>query len=80
MSDVSTDVVEAISAELAIDPLRLPPLYESIDPDAIDSLARDGVFIEFTHAGCDVRIVDGIVSATARIPERGEREPSLSDC
>ncbi|WP_158237346.1 HalOD1 output domain-containing protein [Halegenticoccus soli] len=38
-------------------PEALPPLYESIDPDALDSLfSRRGVdgTIEFEHAGCRI--------------------------
>ncbi|MFC7154017.1 HalOD1 output domain-containing protein [Halomarina halobia] len=68
MLDVSTRVVEAISAELAVDPVDLPPLYESVDPDALDALAREGTVIEFTHAGYDVRIVDGAVVTAVRTP------------
>ena len=35
----STEViVEALAEAAGIDPLELPPLYEFVDPDAIDSL------------------------------------------
>lgn len=35
---VSTRVVSAIADAKGVDPLDLPPLFEDIDPDALDSL------------------------------------------
>jgi hypothetical protein len=36
-------VIEAITAQEGADPLEMTePLYETIDPDALDSLFRDG--------------------------------------
>ena len=35
---VSLDVVRAVSERAGIDPVDLPPLYERVDPDALDDL------------------------------------------
>ncbi|SFR59804.1 HalOD1 output domain-containing protein [Halogeometricum limi] len=34
----STAIVDAVSAASGISPLELPPLYDAIDPDAVDAL------------------------------------------
>lgn len=57
---VSHSVVERIAAIRGIDQAELAPLYDTIDPDALDALYEkdfDGS-IAFRHAGCRV-IVDG---------------------
>ncbi len=35
-------IVEAVSAAADVDPAELPPLYEFVDPDAIDTLFDHG--------------------------------------
>ena len=40
---ISQKVIEAIADATGVDPLELPPLYDSVDPDALDSL--------FSHEG-----------------------------
>lgn len=60
---VSLDVVRAVAAKTGTDPAALPPLYEWIDPDALDALfapsqtndRREGT-IEFTYDGSLVTI------------------------
>lgn len=56
---VSTAVVEAIAAEADRDPTELPPLFDTIDPDALDAIfstqpdgtpRRDGEVV-FPYAG-----------------------------
>ena len=66
-SDVpaSVAVINAVSAVTGTDPVELPPLYETIDPDALNSLfeARDRTGssprVEFTYNGFDVTVRDG---------------------
>ncbi|TYT63821.1 HalOD1 output domain-containing protein [Natrialba swarupiae] len=36
----STAIVTAVASVLERDPLELPPLYETVDPDALDSLLQ----------------------------------------
>jgi hypothetical protein len=38
---VSQEIVELVAASEDIDPLELPPLSETIDPDALDRLFRN---------------------------------------
>ena len=62
--DVSVAVITAIAAKRGVEPTELPPLYESIDPDALDALfapTRTGGprrgRLEFTYDGHEV-VVD----------------------
>ncbi|WP_049927107.1 HalOD1 output domain-containing protein [Halopiger goleimassiliensis] len=57
-------VVDAVSAVSGTDPIDLPPLYETIDPDAVNALLEASdpdspVRIEFSYAGYDVVLRDG---------------------
>ncbi|USZ71652.1 HalOD1 output domain-containing protein [Natronosalvus halobius] len=60
----SEEVVEAVAAATGSTPESIPPLYEVVDPEALDQLfaptghgvsLRTGV-IEFRFHGCDVTI------------------------
>ncbi|WP_222920140.1 HalOD1 output domain-containing protein [Natrinema sp. SYSU A 869] len=60
---VTAQIVEAVAAQKEVDPLDLQPLYEIVDPEALEALfaptsagtERDGR-IEFTYAGCRVTL------------------------
>lgn len=55
---VSERVIHAVADETGTDPLDLPPLYETIDPDALDALIdslSDGE-LTFRYTGCAVTI------------------------
>lgn len=59
----------AVAEAVDVDPLALdPPLYEAIDPDALDRLfgERDTEgHVEFVMAGCQIRVrADGVVVVT----------------
>lgn len=66
-ASISTAVVEAIAEYEGVDPLELSrPLYEVIDPDALDNLFPPGSNsagqIEFSYNGCAVTVTsDGDV-------------------
>lgn len=68
---VSDEVVSAVATEKEVDPMELTPLYEVVDPDALDALYRSNGFgragpparVEFTYCGCDV-VIDGAESVT----------------
>ena len=71
----SGQVAKSIADKEGTDPLDIPPLYESVDPDALDALftpdSREPVLgeVTFTHAGYEVTVAyDGEVVITA-IPE-----------
>lgn len=56
---VSTGIVNAVAAAEGSDPTSLPLLYESIDPDALDTVATcDRVGVSFEYAGYEIH-VDG---------------------
>lgn len=60
----SRAVVEAVAIAANAEPTALDPLYDSVDPDALDALVRPGgigsedgdVTVEFELAGHDVRV------------------------
>ncbi|QZX99714.1 HalOD1 output domain-containing protein [Halobaculum rubrum] len=58
-------VIESVAEATATDPIRLPPLHDVVDPEALDRLftreigsgtrATDG-HVTFRYHGCDVTI------------------------
>ncbi|QSW97871.1 HalOD1 output domain-containing protein [Haloterrigena alkaliphila] len=60
----SLELIEQVASLEETDPMALPPLYDAIDPEALDSLCRssasDGAMTEptvhFTYCGYDVRV------------------------
>ncbi|MDQ2050038.1 HalOD1 output domain-containing protein [Natronolimnohabitans sp. A-GB9] len=66
----SLAVIEQIAALEDTDPMSLPPLYDAVDPEALDSLChsptagqtRTATEVRFTYCGYDVRVgTDGDV-------------------
>lgn len=63
-ASVSNAIIAAVSDEAGVDPVVLPPLFEQIDPDALDTLfasengdlCRTGS-ITFAYAGFVVEVV-----------------------
>lgn len=67
---VSTVVISAVSTALEEEAIEMPPLYNAIDPDALDAVfqpvhtgsPRDDRHLQFTFNGCQVTVQsDGIV-------------------
>lgn len=58
----SERIVTAVASLTDTDPLELTPLYEAVDPDALDSLfahaavAEDGHELWFSYEGFDVGV------------------------
>lgn len=52
----SESVIELVADAQDTNPLELPPLYEAVDPDAMDGLFRESevIQIQFEYAGCTV--------------------------
>ncbi|GAA0660482.1 HalOD1 output domain-containing protein [Natronoarchaeum mannanilyticum] len=70
-------IVESTTDVAGADPLDLPPLYDAVDPDALEALydrdGADGPEVEFTYAGCGVTVRgDGSVSVTPEPIGAGE--------
>lgn len=59
---LSEAIVRAVAIETGCDPLELPPLYETVDPDALDELWNSetgsgaNVVLSFPYASYDVWI------------------------
>jgi len=71
-------IVHAVAAVAARDALDLPPLYDTVDPDAVDRLLEGAgpgrAVIQFSFAGHDVTLDDeGLVEV------RPSADPSRSD-
>ena len=74
----SVRAVRAIAAYSNQEPHRLPPLAQSVDPDALDRLVGSLVegSVSFVHAGHQIRLAaDGDVSVPTLDPDAtSERE------
>lgn len=57
-TDVSQRVVEAVADYTDTDMLELPPLYDSVDPDALNKLIRSASdsHVTFEYAGYRITI------------------------
>ena len=84
---VSQTVVLAVAEATGDDPLELPPLYDTIDPDALNKLfdsstggavGRSGR-VEFAYAGCDVSVrADERVAVTPVAEQPAPAAPTIS--
>lgn len=64
---VTEQVVAAVAHEKDVTELALEPLYNAIDPDALESLFQPGAVgrVRFSYAGCDVVVrTDGTVDVS----------------
>lgn len=55
----STAIVESVSRATGREETALPPLYEAVDPDALDALLvdeTDGLRLSFRYAGTTVSV------------------------
>lgn len=71
----SERLVHTVAEQTNTDPLELPPLYDTIDPDALDALLTtlEGGNIEFQYAGHAVRLEsDGDVHLIDALESDGE--------
>lgn len=56
---VSNRVIRNVARETDTSPPELPALFETVNPDALESIVRsaDGqVTVEFEYGGCTVRV------------------------
>lgn len=71
----SEAVVRRVADFEGVDPTELLPLFDTIDPDALDAIVRSaagnddaGLRIEFTYHGYDVTVTgDGVVHVDADV-------------
>lgn len=66
----STAIIKTVAARADVSPQALPPLYESVDPDALDRLfvsSGDKTTVSIDYAGYEVVVTgDGRVQVTDR--------------
>ena len=84
---ISQTVVLAVAEATGDDAMELPPLYDTIDPDALNELfdsstggaiTRSGR-VEFTYASCDVTVHADERVAVSPIAEQAARAaPTLT--
>ncbi|MFP8958838.1 HalOD1 output domain-containing protein (plasmid) [Natrialbaceae archaeon A-CW3] len=55
------EIVERVSEIEEQDPLNLPPLYDSVDPDALDRLAESSK-IQFEYLGYNITVDSGTIT------------------
>jgi len=77
---VTSSVVAAIATLTGTSPTGLRPLYETVDPDALDSVfesrkggapRRSALTVSFRHEGCDVTVrADGKLTVKRRADGR----------
>ncbi|WP_254863964.1 HalOD1 output domain-containing protein [Halovivax gelatinilyticus] len=84
--DVSETVVMTVAEAKGVDPLELDPLYDVIDPDALNSLFQPSVGsppapmdLRFSMAGCEVVVRgDGEVLVTPPGTDEAPTAPVMS--
>lgn len=70
-SSMAGAVVYLVTVAIGEEPDQMEPLYEVVDPDALDELFRSRESstnrVEFQYAGCDVTAIsDGVVRVSPR--------------
>lgn len=67
---VAEAIVHAVAVAVDADPLSIEPLYESVDPDAVEALVRHGgrtVTVSFEHHGVPLEVRgDGTIRVESR--------------
>lgn len=68
---ISATIIDAVAAIVGREPTSLQPLYEVVDPDALDDLLRSlhrtemdgGGSVNFSYNGCEVTVdADGTIT------------------
>ena len=84
---VSQTVVLAVAEATGEDPIELPPLYDTVDPDALNELfdsdapgaERVDGHVEFAYADCDVTVrADGRVTVAPAAESGAAATPLVS--
>lgn len=80
----SENVIQAVSRHTDTGPLELPPLYQAVDPDALNDLVANSTdaldAIQFTYAGHSVTVQgDGTVTIGDHHESRVTRPKTATD-
>jgi hypothetical protein len=82
-SQLASEAVLTTAAEAAsVEPLDLPPLYDAVDPDALDALlgthaqppSSEGLTVSFGYVGFDVEVGGG---GTVVVSQNAGPDPSF---
>lgn len=74
----SEAVVATVADRAGADPIDLPPLYDAIDPDALDAIFRDGRpgRVSFEYVGYEVTVCGrDQVTVVCEAPTSGATAP-----
>ena len=70
-TDPSTVVIATLAAAKDVEPIELEPLYDAVDPDALDAIVRirkgtnGDIRVSFTHEGHAITVFSyGMVTVT----------------
>lgn len=66
-NNIDALIVDALAEATGRRPLDVPPLYDSVDLDALSAIVLDDgvdVQVEFEHVGCTVQVADGEIAVT----------------
>ncbi|WP_436936149.1 HalOD1 output domain-containing protein [Halovenus marina] len=77
----SVQVVHSVADTTTTEVSDLPPLYDAIDPDALDAFVAgmtDGS-VSFTYAGCEVTVDSDETITVAEPVDRTTAEVAVSD-
>lgn len=81
-SSTSEQVVQTVAERSAIGALDLPPLFDTLDPDALDTLVRemDEGQVSFVYAGYDITVDSrGAIAVDKQLPSGGTVREAAPD-
>lgn len=79
-SPITERLIEQVAETTGTDPLELPSLYETIDPDALNTAVATmtGGSISFRYAGHDVTVYStGRIALTERMTHQQQQPVSV---
>ncbi len=81
-TETTERIVETVATTKSVDPLDLPPLYDSIDPEALEKLVdrMDEGEVVFTYAETEVTVTeDGSVDVVEGDRRRNAEAASVTN-
>lgn len=60
-SSTAIEIVDRVAEMEEQDPLDLPPLYDTVDPDALDCLAESSK-VQFEYIGYNITVDSGTIT------------------
>ncbi|NUB93465.1 hypothetical protein HT576_20925 [Haloterrigena sp. SYSU A121-1] len=60
-SSIAIEIIDGVAEMEEQDPLDLPPLYDTVDPDSLDRLAESSK-VQFEYIGYNITIDSGTIT------------------